>query len=50
MENPIFAIRAAALAGFILIASGPVATLYGAISGLAGAAQDAALVVDARRL
>lgn len=50
MENSLFAIRAGVLAGVILIAAGPVASLYSAIADLSSAAKDAALVVDARRL
>lgn len=50
MENSLFTFRAAVLAGFVLIASGPVASLYSAIADLSAAAKDAALVVDARRL
>ena len=50
MENPIFAIRAAILAGFVLLAGGPVASLYGAVSDLSGSATGAALVIESRRL
>ncbi len=50
MENSLFTLRAAVLAGFVLVVAGPAASLYSAIADLSGAAKDAALVVDARRL
>lgn len=50
MEISLFTFRAACLAGVILIAAGPVASLYSVIADLPDTAKDAALVVDARRL
>ena len=50
MYDSAFTIRAAALAVFLLIVSGPVASLYGAVADLSSVARSAALAVESRRL